>query len=190
MSSHTHDTSASGRARRTIGRGFVPGDEAILFDRHPSFWLVFLRAGPVVLSIVALALVVDFLVALARYSLGFDSAASGLLWGWLSWICVGITALAFGWAFLDWLCRRYVLTDRRAIVISGVLHQQMAELPLERVQNVGISKPLVPRLLRLGHVGLASAGTDGYEVVWRALAFPEDGAREIRKAIDAGKARP
>lgn len=190
MSSQTHDTAANDPARRLIGRGFVPVDETILFDRHPSFWLVFLNAARVVIPTVAVAVLVHLLLAFARTTPYFDLSANSGLSGLVVRVTLLLVALVLAWAFLDWLCRRYVLTDRRAIVIFGVLHQRMAELPLDRVQNVGVSKPLIPRLLGLGHVGLASAGTDGYEVVWRALARPEDRAREVRKAIDARKVNP
>ncbi len=187
MSSRTHDSPTRGPARRLIGRGFVPTDETILFDRHPSLWLVLLNAGPAIVLVITSGAVLDFLASLAQNSMYFDSFFARPLWARLGWVTLLIVALVLAWAMLDWVCRRYVLTDRRAIVIFGILHQRLAELPLDRVQNVSVSKPLLPRVLGLGHVGLASAGTDGYEIVWRAFARPDARAREVRKAVDAGK---
>lgn len=188
MSSAPHDTEARRPALRLIGRAFVPDDETMIFDRRPSLWLVLLNAGPAVVSIGAAAIGLHLVVGLARYVLSGDSSAPGSVSSRLIWVTMVLASLVLVWAIFDWWCRRYVLTDRRAIVVFGILHQRLAELPLDRVQNVGVSKPLLPRVLGVGHVGLASAGTDGYEVVWRAVAGPDESVRAVRRAIDARRA--
>jgi len=179
--------SAKRRSRRVIGRSVVPDSEEIIFDCRPSLWLVVLRAVPAVVPVLAGAFLLDRAFGSVRRLFGPGGVhQDGMAVDVGTWIIFAAGCISVGivvWAVLDWLCRRYVLTDRRAIVIFGVLHQRVAELALERVQNVAVSKPLIARLLGLGHVGLASAGTDGFEIVWRGLSKPDRRAGQVRAAV-------
>lgn len=168
----------------------MPKDERVIFDRRPSAWLILLNAGPAVVLIVLVAAAIDLALFWLNRGVGYlwGSSAQAESWmpgtKWLVWAAILLSCTLLIWSMLDWLCRRYLLTERRAIVIFGVLHQRVSELPLSRVQNVGVFKPLLPRLLGLGHVGIASAGTDGYEIVWRAFPHPDAGATQVREAVD------
>jgi len=92
-----------------------------------------------------------------------------------------VLAAVLLWQVLSYVARRYVMTESRAILVFGVLEQHVSEMPLSRVQNVSISKPLALRVLGLGHVGIASAGTDGFEVVWRYVRKPEALVGKVRE---------
>lgn len=195
MAPPTPDNPSAGKpARRLIGRGVVPRDERVIFDRRPSLWIIVFKAGPslfgLLVGVVAIDLAMDWAVR-ERWLWSATGGATGSpgVAGRLHVVAWVLGAMVLLWAVLGWLCRRYVLTERRAILIFGVLHQRVAELPLERVQNAGVSKPLLPRLLGLGHMGLASAGTDGYEVVWRYMYRPDRRAKEVRQAADAVRER-
>ncbi|GAB4383066.1 MAG: PH domain-containing protein [Phycisphaerales bacterium] len=178
------------RAQRRVGRAVVPTEEKVLLDRRPSLWFIPLNAGPTVLAIVLTAGALDagatlFLRAFASvWASSPEPTGAGQIGGWIMRAAVLLSCAVVIWSVLDWLTRRYVLTDRRAIAIFGVLHQRVCELALHRVQNVSISKPLLLRVLGLGHVGIASAGTDGYEIVWRTLPCPERCAAQVREAVD------
>lgn len=191
MAPPTPDNPSAGKpARRLIGRGVIPKVERVVFDRRPSPWMIAFKAAPPLLGLALGFAVIELLLDWAVREQWLWNSAGGptgsatpgaTLW-MAAWV---LGTLELAWAILDWVCRRYVLTERRAMVVSGVLHQRVAELPLERMQNAGVSKPLLPRLLGLGHVGLASAGTDGYEVVWRYMYRPDRRAKEVRQAADA-----
>ncbi len=174
---------------RLVGRGVIPSDEAIVFDSRPSPWMIVLRSVGPILVVFAAFIVVTQLGALLRpwvapsASLAWMTGAAGLLWG------IGLpTLLVVFWQALVFAARRYVLTESRAILVFGVLDQNVSELPLARVQNVSVSKPLALRVLGLGHVGIASAGTDGFEVVWRYVRRPEQIMAKVRE--HAGPAEP
>jgi uncharacterized membrane protein YdbT with pleckstrin-like domain len=176
-------------SRRVIGRGVIPSDEAIVFDTRPSLWMVFLRSVGSVFIIVAILFVVSQLGTFLGSWVsptgnpGWMRQSTVLTWG------IGVPALlVLVWNLLVYAARRYVLTESRAILVFGVLHQNVSELPLSRVQNVSISKPLALRVLGLGHVGMASAGTDGFEVVWRYVRRPEQIMAKVRE--HAGQAGP
>jgi uncharacterized membrane protein YdbT with pleckstrin-like domain len=83
---------------------------------------------------------------------------------------------------LDWVFRRYVLTSRRAIVVRGVVHQMTADVALDRIQNVALSRPLFARIVGTGHIGIATAGTDGWEMVWTYAREPYALLEAVRKA--------
>lgn len=178
------------RAQRRVGRAVVPRDEQVILDRRPSLWFIPLGAGPTVLAIVLAAGALDAGVLPLLRAFGSvwgsspDPTGPGRFGAWIMRAALLLSCAAALWSVLDWLTRRYVLTERRAIVIFGVLNQRVSELALHRVQNVSVSKPLLLRVLGLGHVGVASAGTDGYEIVWRTLPGPERCAAQVREAVD------
>lgn len=195
MAPSTPDRQSAGiPARRLIGRGVIPKDERVVFDRRPSPWMIAFKAAPPLLGLALGFAVIELLLDWAVreqwlwHSAGGStgSATPGATLWMAAWV---LGTLELAWAILDWVCRRYVLTERRAMVVSGVLHQRVADLPLERMQNAGVSKPLLPRVLGLGHIGLASAGTDGYEVVWRYITQPDRRAREVRETAGAARER-
>lgn len=155
--------------------------------------IVFVAAPPMlglVVGVLAIELILDWAVR-ERWLWDATGGPNGVssVAGRLRFVVWVLAGMELAWAFLNWVCRRYVLTERRAILIFGVLHQRVVDLPLGQLQNVGLSKPLLPRLVGLGHVGLASAGTDGYEIVWRFLARPDRLTRVVREAADASKER-
>jgi len=156
---------------RWIGRAAVPTDEQVLLDLRPSPWMIPLNAAVPIIIVSVVVFALAWTADIIRRSIAtnpppFDwqpiYAALGL-----------VVALILIWNLLDYLTRRYVLTTSRALLVFGILNQRIADLPRERLQNAAVLKPFVLRLLGLGHVGLASAGTDGYEIVWRFIRAPE-----------------
>lgn len=175
-------------ARRFIGRGMLGRGEPIVLDLRPSLWMVLLRSLPPIIVIAVAVFALAWVVILIRRSVVTNPAAFG--WNTVLFGLGVFVVIIVIWNLLDYLTRRYVLTESRALLVFGVLHQRVAELPLERVQNTAISKPLVLRLLGLGHVALASAGTDGYEVVWRYVRLPERVAAAVRTGGTKGSPGP
>jgi putative membrane protein len=64
---------------------------------------------------------------------------------------------------------------------TGVLQIERRTLPLDRVQNVDIIEPLLPRLLGLAEVRIESAGATGVDVELRYVALAQ--ARLIRDRL-------
>ena len=80
---------------------------------------------------------------------------------------------------LEWLCRVYVLTDRRIIRQKGVLTVQLFECRLDKLQNTFIQQTLVQRVLGLGNIYFATAGTGLVEAMWKHVRRPG----EVHKVI-------
>jgi hypothetical protein len=76
---------------------------------------------------------------------------------------------------------RYVLTNLRVISRTGILSRRLQRVELRRVSGVYVSRSLMGRLLRYGHVSIDSGGVAGV-VVMRFVPGPEAWASRIRGA--------
>lgn len=68
---------------------------------------------------------------------------------------------------LRWRFSTYHLTDRRIIMEGGILSRTAETIPLDRIQNTVIHRPLGDRLIGAGDIEIKSAGRDGVEVLHR-----------------------
>ncbi len=88
------------------------------------------------------------------------------------------------WQTLDWIFRSYILTDRRVISLSGVLRRYNFTAPLRTIQHIQVYRSIPERLLGLGSVGFATAGTDVVETWWLVLNRPHEATKAVRDAIE------
>ncbi|MBZ0171092.1 MAG: PH domain-containing protein, partial [Phycisphaerales bacterium] len=103
---------------------------------------------------------------------------------WMMLFAGGLLVLArLLWAVAEWATRTYGLTNGVVWAEHGVLNRRRDELPLTRVQSMALDRPLLPRVLGLGSIGFATAGTSGYEVVWLLIGKPSERLREVRGAM-------
>ena len=98
-----------------------------------------------------------------------------------------VVALAV-YALSDRASRVYVLSDQRAHARGGIVTRFTVDAPLASLTHTAMRQTLAERLLGLGTIGFATAGTDGYEVVWRSVAFPERVLEQARQAIKDARA--
>ncbi|USN99980.1 MAG: PH domain-containing protein [Phycisphaeraceae bacterium] len=104
---------------------------------------------------------------------------------------VGMVALVGGlavltrllWSVADWAARIYGLTNGVIWAEHGVLNRRRDELNLSRLQSMALDRPVLPRVLGLGSIGFATAGTGGYEVVWLLIGRPSERLRRVRSAV-------
>jgi len=152
-------------------------DEQIVFVVKPSFWMIaFLCFRTVLIAVVVatLALFAGPLLQLER---------------WSAPIVQGCIVAVFGrvvFAFLQWLSRTYVLTDKRVIRIRGVLTIDVFQCSLVRIQNTFLVLTLPQRLLGLGNIVFTTAGTGSVEAVWQHVKKPLDIHQQLLRAIAAG----
>jgi len=107
-------------------------------------------------------------------------------------IVLVVELLAIGWMginFLRWRFKTYLLTDRRVIVESGVLSRLTESIPLDRIQNTVIRRPLGDRMIGAGNIEIESAGRDGVEILHR-VPKAEAFYNELLQAIDATRLGP
>ncbi|HYE62323.1 MAG TPA: dephospho-CoA kinase [Phycisphaerales bacterium] len=156
-------------------RRYVPEGERIILWLHPSPWFIVLRSFWVIAVVMLIVVGIRYGAGVIDLPVVVDFAA---------WIGAGILVAVVVWQSLEWLSRLYVLTDRRLIAVAGVVRQSISDVPLRNVRNLVIVRSLADRLLGLGTLGAATAGTANYEVVWVELEKPNDVMRLVRKAVD------
>ncbi|MGH3661027.1 MAG: PH domain-containing protein [Micromonosporaceae bacterium] len=65
-----------------------------------------------------------------------------------------------GWQFLDWWFDRFILTNKRVMVIAGVVTRHVAMMPLLRVTDMKYEQSPIGRMLNYGTFVMESAGQD------------------------------
>jgi hypothetical protein len=93
-------------------------------------------------------------------------------------------------AFAQWVCRQYILTNRRIIRIRGVFTVDVFDAPLTKIQNTFITLAVQERLLGLGTIQFATAGLAGIEAAWVHINDPLAVHEAIRKAIRNAQSGP
>lgn len=161
-SADSTETQVAGRV--VVPAGLVSDDEQIILALKPSGWFVLLVSVPGWIVIAAAAIVADLL----RYKAHFVSRDHIVTLA----VAAGLVRLAI--AVAQWLARVYLLTDRRVLRVMGVLHVRVFEAPLARVQNTFLSMTLIERLLGLGTILFATAGTGAAEAGWWLIARPRE----------------
>jgi hypothetical protein len=64
----------------------------------------------------------------------------------------------FGWCWLTWQTEQFVITDRRILLIDGVLSRRVATMPLAKVTDLTYRRSIPGRLLGYGAFIVESAG--------------------------------
>ncbi|MGP1272269.1 MAG: PH domain-containing protein [Phycisphaerales bacterium] len=143
-----------------------PGEELVLVLR-PHWLFVLLDRPAVLMASIAVA-------------------AAGGWWaaGAIRAFAMALPLLWLVWQLLERASRRYVLTDRRVVMVAGLLRQVIVDAPLEHVRQVSLFRTIPERLLDLGTVSFATAGTGGQDVIWRVVERPAGRLREARDALD------
>ena len=109
-----------------------------------------LLIGPVALLVAAIVIALVLIVNV-----------DGLL-GWvlpLAVILAGLLIPAKSW--FRWLFTKFIITNERLIVRSGLIARWGKEIPLERIDNASFSQTVGERILRSGDLVIESAGEAG-----------------------------
>ncbi|MDX2017647.1 MAG: dephospho-CoA kinase [Planctomycetota bacterium] len=160
---------------------FVPAGERVRLSIKPS--PLFIVLAPLRSLVATLGL---SLGAFALLRSGWLTKSWGLDPALALWIGAGIAWLLLIGSMLDWLGRRYVLTDRRVLRLRGILRQHVADVPLDRVQSLELSRRLRERLFGLGSIGVSTAGAGGVpELWWSMVPSPHAALERLRQATSA-----
>ncbi|MEZ5092959.1 PH domain-containing protein [Nocardioides sp.] len=104
----------------------------------------------------------------------------------LAWVplvlCLAVLAHAV-WRSLQLKVDRFVVTNMRVFRIHGVLNRQMATVPLIRILDITVEKPLTGRLLGYGHFVFESAAQEQGLREIRFVARPDVRDLEIQRML-------
>jgi len=79
---------------------------------------------------------------------------------WFFLIAASLLALHAAWCALRELRDRFVITNMRVFRVHGVLSTHLATMPLSRILDISVKKPLHGRLLGFGHFCFESAAQE------------------------------
>lgn len=68
------------------------------------------------------------------------------------------SVLYAGWTVAEWRVDRLIITDRRVLLVTGLLMRRVAMMPLVKVTDMTYERSLLGRLLGFGTFVLESAG--------------------------------
>lgn len=167
--------SEAGRVPKELRPWVEPGDEVLVHVR-PSPWAVLLESLGTLAAIAILA----SLGAIAAAAFGrLDDLGDEIL----AW-SLAVAVLRLLWQAVVVYCRRYVLTRRYVLRVTGVFNRSAATLPTPRVQHVVLVRTLAERLTRTGTIGFATAGTGAVEAAWLIVDRPMPLVEEVRRVLD------
>lgn len=150
--------------------------ELVILAIKPSMWFILFHSAKVLALVTALA-ILAYLVRDQLYELthiGYRTICQ---------IAAAVIVLQTAVAFLHWMSRLYVLTNRRVMRIRGIFNIDVFEAPLAKIQNTYLTLAIHERLFALGSVQFATAGTFGIEATWQNVNNPLEVHELIRRTI-------
>ena len=150
-------------------------DEIILLMLQPSLWFIPLTSAVSALVIACLALTASWISHLPAVPWSERQALS------LGTIAIVVRLV---WQTIEWANRSYVLTDRRVLRRRGVIRVSVVEAPLRNVQNTTVVVLARDRLLGIGSIGIATLGSDSFNLWWSSIRRPFDAHRTLVEAIE------
>ncbi|GEA83482.1 PH domain-containing protein [Cellulomonas gelida] len=143
----TDDATRIVMTHRLLRRYVLPGERVVLAARWHWAKLV----EPAVTASVVFC-VCGWLTYVLQSSLG-DRAL--VVW-WL-WVAA---LLRFGWLLLVWRVEWFVATDKRMLLLTGLVTHQIGMMPLMKVTDMRYSRSVLGQVLGYGQFLLESAGQD------------------------------
>jgi len=156
------------RAARPTGteRYLIPDERAEIETRR--HWMIL--AGPVLKSLAVIA-VAMFLLSSDPYSDTTRNIAALALLGVAGYL---------GYQIVEWRMDHFVVTNRRVLLVSGVLTKKTAVMPLLKVTDLTYEQTPIARILGYGTFLFESAGQD--QALSRVSHLP-GGPRQLYKQI-------
>lgn len=160
-------------ADRASAAGYPPdsGPEQRVKIVHPAV----IRAHP--FSILALWTLI-LLSAVGVIYLGLIRNSSAWLIGSGVVLLAALTTLGV-WKVIS-LSETLEITNKRSVLRRGLLSKATSEVVHDDIKNFQITQTFLQRVLKVGTIGISSAGQDAVEIVMHDAPHPE----EVRKIID------
>ena len=80
--------------------------------------------------------------------------------------------------YLDWYNERYVVTNRRVMLIKGIINKHVSDSALEKVNDVVLTQSVIGRLMAYGDVEIITGSDIGVNL-FKRIARPVDYKREM-----------
>jgi hypothetical protein len=151
-----------------IDQHLLHDDGEVVVDEVLKHWVVYLLP------------LAELLLALVFVGVGVFVPIAIL---WLPWgVALAIAGHA-GWSAMSAYMDRFVITNLRVFRVRGVLGRRMATMPLGRILDITVHRPLIGRILGYGHFVFESvAQAQGLRDV-RFVGRPEERDLAIQRVV-------
>ncbi len=151
-----------------IRKHLLRDEGEVIVDEVLKHWAAYVR--PILETALALALLVAFPF------LDMDLA-------WFPFVVAMALLAHAGWKALQARMDRFVITNMRVFRLHGVLSQQLATMPLSRILDITVAKPLIGRVLGYGHFVFESAAQEQGLRDIRYVGRPDDRDLAIQRVV-------
>jgi uncharacterized membrane protein YdbT with pleckstrin-like domain len=128
-----------------IGRHLLRDEGEVIVDEVRKHWIVYVV--PALLALAGTVFLGLFLFASVEVA-------------WLP-LVIGLALLCWGgWRALAANMDRFVITNMRVFRVKGVLARSLATMPLLRILDITVVKPMTGRVFGYGHFTFESAAQD------------------------------
>jgi hypothetical protein len=103
--------------------------------------------------------------------------------GWLPLLVAAALVGHAAWRALTEHMDRFVITNMRVFRVNGVLSQQLATMPLSRILDITVVKPLHGRMLGFGHFCFESAAQEQWLRDIRFVGRPDERDLAIQRVV-------
>jgi hypothetical protein len=108
---------------------------------------------------------------------------------WLPLLLSFAVLLHAAWRALNHHMDRFVITNMRVFRVKGVLAQRLATMPIARILDISVEKPLIGRMLGYGHFIFESAAQEQGLKRIRYVGRPDERDLTIQRVIAQGGLR-
>ncbi|NOX58381.1 MAG: PH domain-containing protein [Planctomycetes bacterium] len=157
-----------------IADQILDGGELVLMAIKPSLWFVVFDAARWMIF-GAMLLIVAMLPSVP---------IAGLSRRTLTQLGVAIVIIRLGAAFLRWVSRFYILTNRRVMRVRGVFNVDIKSCPLLSIRNTTVTVAPYERVTRLGTILFASDDVPCDDFHWFQINRVEEVHSRVRRAIE------
>ena len=151
-----------------IRRHLLRDEGEVIVDEVRRHWVAYVR--PAIEGLVALALV--FSLPLVHADLA-----------WVPFVLALALLLHGGWSWLQNRVDRFVITNMRVFRVHGVLSREQATMPLSRILDITVAKPLIGRILGYGHFVFESAAQEQGLRDIRFVGRPDERDLAIQRVV-------
>ena len=151
-----------------IGRHLLRDEGEVIVDEVGKHWVVY---------------VLPALVAVVGFGFLISSATWSLDWAWLPMVLGTVLLVWAGWKALSANLDRFVITNMRVFRVNGVLARSLATMPLGRILDITVVKPMTGRILGYGHFTFESAAQDQGLRDIRFVGRPDERDLSIQRVV-------
>jgi hypothetical protein len=156
----------------------LDGGEVVILAVKPSGWFCLLTSLPV-LTVAGIFVVA---VGLAGPALPGPLSAGAVM---LFWVSVSALRLAVAW--VQWMGRLYILTNRRILCVSGTFRREICQCPLKLLAGAVVSASVPERLLGVGNLSFESSDPSAQLAPWACINNPPEVQQIVREAISRAR---